>query len=505
MADSTGQQLSFGKALTASLLLAEHLRAVCEGQKMVGVMMPASVAGALANIAVTIAGKVAVNLNFTVGRDAMASMVEQCGITTVVTSRRFLAKARLDAPDGALYLEDVMKGFTTLQKARTAAAVLLLPSRVLERLYSPDPIGVDDLATVIFSSGSTGVPKGVMLSHRNVLAVIEGMAQMFWVTPKDRMMGVLPFFHSFGFTGGMWFPLVCGFGAVFHTSPMDAGTIGEMVQKFGATLLISTPTFCGSYVRKCTREEFQTLRVVAVGAEKLREPVARAFRERFGIELLEGYGCTEMAPVVSVNVPDVEESKQKGTKAGTVGHPLPGVVTRVVHPETREPLPPEREGLLLVKGPGRMIGYLDNPEATLQAFDGDWYVTGDIVSIDDDGFITIRDRLSRFSKIAGEMVPHLKVEEVISDILDDGACVVTSIPDASKGERLVALYVKDGIAPDEVWSALNQSALPKLWVPKRDCVRQIDAIPMLGTGKVDLRQVKAIALELSGSADGKAS
>jgi acyl-[acyl-carrier-protein]-phospholipid O-acyltransferase/long-chain-fatty-acid--[acyl-carrier-protein] ligase len=497
MADATGRTLTFGRMLVGALLLSRWVRAHCEGQRIVGLLLPASVPGALANLAVLIAGKVPVNLNFTAGREAIAAAIAQCGITTVLSSKTFLARAKLDAPDGTVALEDVMPSFTAGEKLATLVAARLMPSSWLIRRYAPENIGPDDLATVIFSSGSTGQPKGVMLSHRNVIANLEGMGQVFWVTPEDRMIGVLPFFHSFGFTGTLWFPLVSGFATLFVPNPMDAKAVGELADTHAATILIGTPTFYQAYIRKCEPHQFRALRYGVVGAERLREPIARAFREKFGIDLLEGYGCTEMAPVVSVNVPDVAHAGQTGSKAGTVGHPLPGVVIRVVDPETKRPVGAGEPGLLLVKGPNRMLGYLGNPEATKSVFDDGWYVTGDIGMVDDDGFIKLTDRLSRFSKIAGEMVPHLKIEEIVVDALDDPNAVVTAVPDEDRGERLVVFYTAD-VPEDDVWAALNQSELPKLWVPKRENVHRIEAIPVLGTGKVDLRGVKQLALERHG-------
>lgn len=317
MADSLGRRLTYGQALIASLVLARKIRRRCGDDRMVGLMLPASVGGALANIGVALAGKVPVNLNFTAGREAMASAVEQCGIRTVITSRMFLAKARLDEPQGAWSLEDVMNDISALDKVVMTLAAVLLPSRVIQRLCGARGGGSDDLATVMFSSGSTGTPKGVMLSHRNILANIEGMRQVFWVTERDVLVGVLPFFHSFGFTGCIWLPLVSGFGVVYHANPMDAGVVGELVQKHRATMLLSTPTFYAAYIRKCSAEQFATLRYTVVGAEKLREPIARTFREKYGLDLLEGYGCTEMAPVVSVNVPGCAPAGQTGQKLGT--------------------------------------------------------------------------------------------------------------------------------------------------------------------------------------------
>lgn len=497
MADSTGQELTFGKALVGSLLLARWIRKHRRGDRMVGLLLPASVAGALANIALLLAGKIPINLNFTAGPEAMASAIRQCGIRTILTSRTFLAKAKLEEMEGMLFLERAMKEIGTIEKAAIALLAFLLPSRLIQTLYCNGKENPDSLATVIFSSGSTGMPKGVMLSHHNILSNIDGIAQVFWVTNTDRIMGVLPLFHSLGFTGTLWFPLLSGFAAVYHPNPMDAKTVGEMVLKYKATILISTPTFYAAYVRRCSPEEFSSLRYAMSGAEKLRDSVAKSFGEKYAIDLLEGYGLTEMSPVVAVNIPNVEESGERytGRKPGTVGHPIPGVAAKIIDPETGENLDSGREGLLLVKGPNRMIGYLGQPEMTAEVFRDGWYVTGDIASIDEDGFIRITDRLSRFSKIGGEMVPHIKVEEAINPILGDEICAVTSIPDEQKGERLIVFYTQKEIPPEELWDKLNQTDLPKLWIPKKGNLYQIDTIPLLGTGKVDLKKIKAIAEE----------
>jgi acyl-[acyl-carrier-protein]-phospholipid O-acyltransferase / long-chain-fatty-acid--[acyl-carrier-protein] ligase len=268
-----------------------------------------------------------------------------------------------------------------------------------------------------------------------------------------------------------------------------------MGAKFGATLLVSTPTFCSTYVRKCQPEQFAKLRLAIVGAERLREPIASAFKQKFGVDLIEGYGCTEMAPVVAVNVPDAAGT---GSRAGTVGRPLPGISAKIVDPDTGEGPLVGREGLLLVRGPNQMRGYLDEPGLTRDALRDGWYVTGDIATLDEDGFIRITDRLSRFSKIAGEMIPHMKIEERLQALLGEPhTCVVTAVPDASKGERLVALYTDPELPAQRVWEQLSCSDLPKLWIPKREDLHVVEAIPTLGTGKVDLRGVRQLAAERS--------
>jgi acyl-[acyl-carrier-protein]-phospholipid O-acyltransferase / long-chain-fatty-acid--[acyl-carrier-protein] ligase len=494
MADSGGKQFTYGRALISSLILARHVDSRCKGEKMVGLLLPASVGGALANIATLLAGKVPVNLNFTAGRQAMQSAVEQCSIRTVLTSRVFVKKAGLPELDGMVYLEDVLRGITPFEKLRAAAAACLLPARVIVGIFG-NSADSHSPATVIFSSGSTAEPKGVLLSHHNILSNLEAMRQIFPLEKNDRFLGVLPFFHSFGFTATLWFPMTSGAAACYHANPMDAKTIGEMAARHRATLMMATPTFYAAYTRKCTVEQFASLRLALVGAEKLREPLAREFREKFGIELLEGYGATEMAPVIAVNRPDAVDGRirQTGRKQGSVGHPLPGVAAKVVDPDTREPLRPNCEGLLLVKGPNRMMGYAGQPEKAADALHDGWYVTGDIATIDEDGFVRITDRLARFSKIGGEMVPHIRVEEVASEALNGGSCAVTAIPDDRKGEQLVVFYTSAEVPSDELWKQLAASDLPKLWIPRRENLRSIEALPTLGSGKLDLKKLKEMA------------
>jgi acyl-[acyl-carrier-protein]-phospholipid O-acyltransferase/long-chain-fatty-acid--[acyl-carrier-protein] ligase len=308
---------------------------------------------------------------------------------------------------------------------------------------------------------------------------------------------VLPFFHSFGYTVTIWFPLIAGCGAVYHPNPSDAKAIGALIAKYHATFLLSTPTFCATYTRKCTQEEFASLRFVLVGAEKLRAPVAEAFREKFGVDLLEGYGCTEMSPVVAVNAPNFQAGKdsQIADKPGTVGHPLPGVAAQVVDAATFAPLGPNQAGLLLVKGSNRMLGYLGEPQRTAEVMHDGWYITGDIASVDDEGFIRITDRLSRFSKIGGEMVPHLRIEDAMAGVLGASPCAVTAVDDERRGERLVALYVQE-MEPAELWQRLAETDLPRLWIPKRENLYRVESLPQLGTGKLDLRGLKMRAEEL---------
>ncbi len=496
MADSMGRELTYGRALTAALLLAEEVRRRADSEKMIGLLLPATVGGALANLGVSLAGKVPVNLNFTGGAEAMAYAAEQCEIRTVITSKAFLTRAKLEAPKGSVYLEDILASLGKAAKLRALIKAKLLPARWLVPTGDPN-----DLATVLFTSGSTGVPKGIMLSHFNIATNVDAVLQLFALDERDRIIGVLPFFHSFGFMATIWLPLFTGGGVVYHPNPTDAKTIGELIHKYKGTFLLSTPTFCGTYMRKCTREQFASLRFVVVGAEKLREPLRKEFEQTFGIDLLEGYGMTEMSPVVAVNTPDYRQGKeiQIGAKHGTVGLPIPGVSVRIVDPETKQPLPPGEAGLLLVKGPNRMRGYLKDPERTAQVFHEGWYITGDMARVDEDGFLSITDRIARFSKVGGEMVPHLLVEELIAKTCGDAPCAVTGLPDERKGEKLAVLYTHADLTPEDLWRRLSDTDLPKLWLPKLENIHQVQELPVLGTGKIDLRGVRARALELSGA------
>lgn len=499
MADSTGQRLTYGRALVGALLLSRIIRDRTADQDMVGLLLPASVGGALANIATLCAGRVPVNLNFTAGPAAMADARAQCGIRTVITSRRFLEKAGLEATPDMVFLEDLRSTITPAQQLLALVRARVLPVAWLGRGLGRPDWNASTPAAVIFSSGTTGQPKGVVLTHANLLSNVDSLAQIFPMERTDCFIGVLPFFHSFGLTGTLWFPLLQGCSVAYHPNPMDAKVVGELAETYKGSMLISTPTFCHAYVRRCTKAQFAHLRYAIVGAEKLREPLARAFKEAFGIGLLEGYGCTEMGPVVSANRPDVVMAGrvQVGTKAGSVGHPIPGVAAKVVDQHTGEGPLFNTDGLLLVKGPNLMAGYLNQPVRTAEVIRDGWYVTGDIAKIDDDGFIFITDRLSRFSKIGGEMVPHIKIEDTINDILGELASAVTAVPCDLKGEKLVVFYTRPDVTPAELWTRLNATDLPRLWIPKRDHIIPIDAIPTLGTGKIDLQALRRLAQSTS--------
>ena len=502
-ADAKRGSVSCGGALVGTVALGQVLRRKWEGQEMVGILMPPTVAGALVNYAALLTGRVPVNLNYTLSAEALRSCIEQCNIRTVVTSKAFIEQLKLDVPVETILLEDVAKSIGAVNKLAATLAAALLPVGLLEKfLGGKRRAAMDDLATVIFSSGSTGTPKGVMLSHYNVVSNIQQIGQAFALDKNDRILGILPFFHSFGFTGTLWLPALLGSGAVYHPNPVDGRGIGDLVAEHRATFLLATPTFLQIYMRACTPEQFGSMEFVLAGAEKLPERLAAAFEDRFGLRPMEGYGTTETSPVVTINTRDFRSAgfRQVGAKRGSIGHPLPGMVARIVDPDTGEPLALGQAGLLLVKGPNVMQGYLGQAEKTAEVLRDDWYTTGDIAAMDEDGFLVITDRLSRFSKIGGEMVPHIKVEDNLHEMaeLTDQTFAVTGVPDEKKGERLVVLYQNlDESAVDSVIEKLTICDLPNIWKPRGDQFFKVEALPYLGTGKLDLKQVKILATELS--------
>ena len=501
MADGQRPKLNYFSALVGALVLARRMRKHWQGQEMVGVLLPPSVPGALVNFAAMLTGKVPVNLNYTVSNETLASCAQQCNLKTVVTARVFLEKVKVQPPGEVIFIEDVAKDPSFGEKLAAMLAACFLPARALTKFAGSERRAtLDDIATIIFSSGSTGDPKGVVLTHYNVASNVEQLNQVFMLHGNDRILGILPFFHSFGFTGTLCLPAATGIGVVFHPNPLDSRVIGALVSKYSVTMLLATPTFLNAYTRRCAPEDFGSLRFVMAGAEKLPDRISQAFEDHFGIRPHEGYGCTECSPAVTVNTTDFRAAsfRQVGAKRGSIGHPLPGISVKIVDPDTFEPVAPNEPGLLLVRGPNVMRGYLNKPEKTADVLRDGWYNTGDIARMDEEGFLRITDRLSRFSKIGGEMVPHIKVEDLLQELAGatEQTFVVTAVPDEKKGERLVVLHTLNDERLEECLQKLAKSDLPALWRPRTDQFLRIEKLPYLGTGKLDLRRARELALEI---------
>jgi acyl-[acyl-carrier-protein]-phospholipid O-acyltransferase/long-chain-fatty-acid--[acyl-carrier-protein] ligase len=501
-ADPLRPRVSGIGALAAAIALARALRPSWEGQPNVGILLPASVAGALVNLAASIAGRTAVNLNFTAGHAGLDSAARQAGLRTVVTSRAFLEKTNVVLPDAIepVWLEALQEQIGPFDRLTALVLALVGPVRLLERLAGAvRPPAMDDAATIIFSSGSTGEPKGVILSHFNIDSNVEAITQVFRVRPTDRLMGILPLFHAFGYTS-LWLAGNYGMGMVYHANPLDAATVGALVRRYRTTILLATPTFLQLYQRRCPPAEFGSLRLVIAGAEKMPAGAAEAFEDQFGIRPLEGYGMTECAPVVAVSTLDYRAPGffQPGSRRGCVGQPLPGVSVRVVDLEDGMPLGAGQEGMVLVRGPNVMRGYLGRDDLTASVLRDGWYITGDVGAIDEDGFLKVTGRLSRFSKIGGEMVPHGAVEDALHRAIgaDSQVFAVTAVNDSHKGERLVVLHTVDEARIREALARVSTAGLPNLFIPRRDDFVPVESIPILGTGKLDLRALKSMAEQL---------
>ena len=506
-ADATRHRISRLQMAAGAVALARKLRIHWRDQTHVGIMLPPSVAGAVVNFAATLSGRVSVNLNYTTGIRGLKSAATQADLKSVVTSREFYEKAGLEIPGDVelIWIEDIAGGIKRIEKLNAFLLAALAPCHLIEIACGcARKISLDDPLTIIFSSGSTGEPKGVVLSHNNVASNVDAVIQVMRTNQKDCLLGILPHFHSFGYMA-LWLAFKLGMSTVFHPNPLDAAAVGELIQRYRITLLIATPTFLQIYMRRCTPGQFGSLRLVIAGAEKLSQRLALAFEDTFGIRPIEGYGATECSPVIATNALDFRAPGyyQAGTRRGSVGQPLPGVAVRIVDPdrefdpEKSKPLPTGTEGMLVVKGENVMQGYLGRDDLTRNVLKDGWYVTGDIAVVNETGFITITDRRSRFSKIAGEMVPHGRVEEALHEAAGAGEQIfaVTAVPDEKRGERLIVLhkYAEDKIPA--VLYKLSSMGLPNLFMPQPDQFLKVDSLPLLGTGKLDLKGLKWIAEE----------
>jgi acyl-[acyl-carrier-protein]-phospholipid O-acyltransferase / long-chain-fatty-acid--[acyl-carrier-protein] ligase len=507
-ADSTGARLSGSDLLLRSLVLRRLLlRHVLQpDEQNVAVLLPPSVPAVVVNFALCFAGRTSVNLNYTASSSILNQCLDLAKIRHVLTSRKVMEKLDLKLDAELIYLEDYKEKATLGDKLAGFVGSRFMPSGMLARSLKLHLKKPDDPLTIIFTSGSTGTPKGVVLSYKNVGHNVRVLEQALSLKETDIIVGILPFFHSFGYTVTLWAAQALNLAGVYHYSPLDARQIGKLASEHKATILLGTPTFLRTYMRRIDKEMFQTMEMVIVGAEKLPATLSDAFEQHFGIRPIEGYGMTELSPLVSVNLPPKRSKatdETKGLREGSVGRPLPEVEARVVSLDNGQVLEPGQTGMLQVRGPNLMTGYLNRPDLTAQSMRGDWYETGDVALIDAEGFIHITGRQSRFSKIGGEMIPHIQIEEAIQGVLgsdSDGllSAVVTAVPDDKRGERLVVLHTPLSMTPGEILKKLSEAGLPNIYLPSEDSFVEVTAIPVLGTGKLDLKAMKQMALDKLG-------
>ena len=505
VADIEGIEISHKKFLTGVLLFSQKIK-VYSPEQNVGLLLPSSGGGAIASIAILSLGKTLVNLNFTAGKKALSSAAKQAEVKHIYTSRKFLDKMLERGMDFETYfpdskllmLEDIREEISTLSRISTLLKAILLPTSMIQKSYFKD-VSMNDTAAILFSSGSEGSPKGVELSHSNIAANAKQAAIELGAVESDVIMSTLPTFHAFGFAITTLMPLSEGIPIVCHADPKDVTTIASGIKKYSGTILVGTPTFLRMYTvsKKVTSESMQSLRLVVAGAEKLRSEVRDGFEAKFKMPVYEGYGTTETSPGASVNLPDIESPYKLRNRPGTVGKAFSGTEFKIVDPDSIEPLPTGEDGLILIGGPQIMKGYLKMPEKTaevIELIDGyRWYRTGDKGHLDEDGFLTIVDRYSRFAKIGGEMISLTTVEEEILDACNekDLEIAATCLPDQRKGEKIV-LLATNNLDKNQLKRLLSDAKVNPLYHPAQVLI--VEEIPKLGSGKTDFGATKKIAL-----------
>lgn len=504
--DTQKQRITFSDALIRSCVMARFLSRKVKGHQAVGVLVPPSVPATVANFAVSLLGKWTVNLNYAATADIVNNAAKQCKIKVIITSKKVVEKLEAPLDAEVIYLEDLLTDITKADKAWGYFVAKFVPTALLGAFLPGLRSKLSDIATVMFTSGSTGDPKGVMLTNGNILSNIHQINSHAHLDDTDSVVGILPFFHSFGFTVTLWTMATLGRGAAYHISPLNPREVGKLLESEKPTLMACTPTLMRSYLARCTKEQFASVRWLLLGSEKLDPALAAEIKDKLGVEAVEGFGCTELAPVVAANSPEEvttpDGRKVHGNKLGSVGQPVAGTAIAIVDIDTGKVLPfgCGKEGLIFVAGPQVMQGYLNRQAETDEVLDGDIYCTGDVGLIDADGFLFIVDRLDEFSKIGGEMVPNKKVAAKLREIagVTEMQLVVTSVKDPARGERLIVLYTELPMTPQELVGKLgSDAAVPKLWVPKAGDCYKVDAFPVKDTGKLDLKGIRAKARELS--------
>lgn len=506
--DHDDRIFSCHQVLAISLFIKQKLKAYLKHDKNIGIIMPTQSFGIMANLAVLCQGKTVVNLNYSACEEAILHAIADANIKHIISSRRFISKLKrkgmkvdnLENKAKWIFIEDIISNKDKKTLLLYALIVKLLPNWIIKALFFKKS-DISDTAAILFSSGSEGRPKGIELSHANILSNIQQMSSVIGLQDDDRVLNSLPLFHAFGLTVTSLLPLLARVPMVCVPDPTQTLPLAKKIFKHRVSLYCSTSTLLHLMCRntKIHPRMLSSLRLVIAGAEKLSQNVSREFKEKFGLEIYEGYGATEVAPVASCNLPDVISSKDwhvhQANKKGTVGLPLPGCAFKVVDPVTLKEQAPGASGLILIGGTQVMKGYLNDDlktdEVMIHEDDYSWYKTGDKGYLDEDGFLTIVDRYSRFAKIAGEMISLTQVEEawrkgVTEEHLE---LMALAVKDERKGERLILIY--EGEQNEDVLRRdLLQLNLPNMMLPA--VIKKVDALPRLGSGKKDYVQAKAI-------------
>lgn len=507
--------LKGGELLAVGIAFAQWLKKNVP-EKRVGVVLPPGLGATVANLGLMLANKVPVNLNFTAGRAANESAIARAGIRRLITAPAMVDQIKdFPWPENRIDLAATLKSFSPKLLKRWGLLALVTPSSVLGRWLDLPATGDREEAALLFTSGSAGEPKGVVLTHRNIIGNIAQIGAILAQVDLHSILGCLPVFHSFGFTVTLWWPMLSGPRVVTFPSPLDTPKLAEIIEKHHVELLLTTPTFLRSYLRKARPEQLRSLKLVVTGAEKLPVDLIADFETKFGIKICEGYGMTEGAPVIACNLPDAPPSKVNpdgvlARRVGSVGRLVPGVAAQIRDPDTGDIRSLFEPGMLWLRGANMFEGYLNDEKRTADVLHDGWYKTGDVGRLDEDGFLFIEGRLSRFSKIAGEMVPHLTVEQKINETWPQEPhgtqhgppFVVLGVPDDKKGEALV-LLTTFALDSGDLRKGLLAAGLPALWIPK--IIKRVEEVPHLASGKLDLRACQQIAVEQNGKDNGPSS
>jgi len=482
---ATSKKISYNRALLASILLSGIFRKLEKG--FIGVMIPTSAGCMLTQLGILMSGRVPVMINYSTGAELNARYAQKkCDFKTIIASKALLEKIECPHVDGMIYIEDIMASLSGLQKAKAALISKLPVSTIKLMVHSGN---TDDTAVILFTSGSEKDPKAVQLTHRNISANIISASEMFHFISDDIFLASLPLFHVFGLTTNMWIPIHHGMTMLAYANPLDFRTVCDIVRDNKATFMVGTPSFFWGYLRKSEPGDFDSLRIMLCGADKCPEALRDAFKEKHNIILYEGYGATECSPVISANCPE-------HNRPGSVGMPIPGVQVRIENYETGEECSLGEDGRILVKGDNVMKGYFNDFEQTSLHMRRGWYDTGDMGTLDEDGYLWHVGRLKRFVKIGGEMVSLVKIESILEQHLpEDGQCCVVEIPDAMKGAKIVAVVT---IKLDEKATLKKMTeVLPKIALPKKFLV--MEELPKMGSGKIDFRTLTEMTrAELAG-------
>src|SRR5438477_2850658 len=490
--------LSRSKLLGGAVALSRFLRKQFADER-IAIVLPASKGSMVANLAVTLVGKVPVDLNFTVGRAANESCCKRANLRVAISATPFIERAKdFPWPEQVLKLDELMPRLKP-QILFWWTMSILLPVRLLLRLLQIPREGGHAEATLLFTSGTTGEPKGVVLSHRNIVGNVSQFRQLLDATKDDAILASLPFFHSFGSTVTLWYPLIEGVRTITYPNPLEAAKNAALIKRYKLTLLLATPTFLRGYLRKVDPDDLRSLRLVITGAEQLPLDHAKHFEERFNQKVFEGYGLIATSAAVSVNLPEPQPTKpgeqvQPSSRLGSVGKMAPGIAAEIREPETERKRSLHETGMLWLRGVNIFEGYLHDVERTAEVLQDGWLKTGDIGRFDEDGFLYIEGRLSRFSKIGGEMVPHEAIEHKIVDLLDlsgkdERMVAIVGVQDESKGEALILLAAVD-VDLAQLRKKLHEAGVPNLWVPRR--FQRVDSIPVLASGKFDLKKCREL-------------